>query len=655
MTAESTFFRDIALVFVAALAGGWLAQAARQPLFVGYIIGGLLISPFTPGPAIRDVATFELFAQIGVVLLMFSIGIEFSLHEMTRIGSPTFVGAPVVMILVVAITVLSGKGLGWKPTEGAAVGIVISVASTMVVAKLLLERGEINSPHARLAVGTLLMEDLLVVVLIVLLPVLAGSESGRASSVGIALGRAALVLVPFFYLANRVVPRALARVARRRDPEMFVLVAMAIGIGTAALSSSLGLSLALGAFLAGLIISESEFTHEVLARLLPMRDVFGALFFVSLGTLVRPGDLVSNLPLLLGLLGLIVIGKFGVRAVVLRLFRYPWPTAALVSIHLAQTGEFSFVLAQVARDAGLFGDTVYRGLIAASLLSILITAVLSDLAHRWIEEPAPPEAPRRETAEPNRVLICGFGRVGGTIGEALEAFHIPYTVVDLDFPTIEALRKRGIPTIFGDAAGEPVLRSAAADRARLAVVTIPDFERTRLAVRRIRELNADVPILARSSHLDQRMALIEAGATEVIQPEFEAAQTLIRHSLEGLGITHDDVKNYMQRQRQVEYLGSVFALAPPDLHLLKTKTVVIHAGLFDDVSLRRARIRERAGVWVLSLRRHDSAEILDPVADTVLRAGDEVTVLGLPEQIELFESLNREPAREPFRTEEPFG
>lgn len=642
MTAESTFFRDIALVFVAALAGGWLAQAARQPLFVGYIIGGLLISPFTPGPAIRDVATFELFAQIGVVLLMFSIGIEFSLHEMTRIGAPVLLGAPAAMALMVALTTLSGVLFGWRLVEGAAAGIVISVASTMVVAKLLLDRGEINAPHARLAVGTLLMEDLLVVVLIVLLPVLAGSESGRASSVGVALGRAALVLVPFFYLANRVVPRALARVARRRNPEMFVLVAMAIGIGTAALSSSLGLSLALGAFLAGLIISESEFTHEVLARLLPMRDVFGALFFVSLGTLIRPADLVENLPLLLGLLGLIVVGKFGVRTLVLRFFRYQWPTAALVSIHMAQTGEFSFVLAQVARGAGVLNDTTYHALLAASLLSILITTVLADLAHRLIDEPAPSEVPLRETVEPNRVLICGFGRVGGTIGEALEAFNVAYNVIDLDFPTIEALRQRGIPSTFGDAGSQPVLRSAGAAGARLAVVAIPDFERTRQAVRAIRELNPNVSILARSSHPDQRVSLIEAGATEVIQPEFEAAQTLIRHSLEALGIPHSELKNYLQQQREVEYLGSSFAMLPADLHLLKTKTVLIGRGRFDDVSLRRARLRERAGVWVLSVRRRDGTEILDPTADTILRAGDEVTILGLPDQIALFESLNRE-------------
>ncbi|MGH2348968.1 MAG: cation:proton antiporter, partial [bacterium] len=479
------------------------------------------------------------------------------------------------------------------------------------------------------------------------------------NSILVALVRSAVVLVPFYYLANRVVPQVLARVARRRNTEMFVLVAMAIGIGTAALSSSLGLSLALGAFLAGLIISESEFTHEVLTRVLPMRDIFGALFFVSLGTLIRPRDLIADLPLLLGLLGLILVGKFGVRTVVLRLFRFPWPTAALVSVLMAQTGEFSFVLAQVARGAGLVGDSMYHALLAASLVSILVTAVISDLAHRWVEEPAPsgPHPPHAPEPEPGRVLICGFGRVGGTIGEAFEAFGIPYTAVDLDFTVIEALRQRGVTCVYGDAASEPVLRRAGAATARMVVIAVPDFERARLAIRRVRELNPELPVLARAGHPKERVALIEAGATEVIQPEFEAAQTLIRHSLEGLGIPHDKVKHYMQQQRQVEYLGSVFALAPPELQLLKTRTIPIGPGTFDDVSLRRARIRERAGVWVLAVHRQDGTDVLDPTAETMLLAGDEVTVLGLPEQIAVFESLNRESARPGRRAhpEEPYG
>lgn len=643
---DAGFIRDIALVFIAAIIGGAFAQWARQPMFVGYIIGGLLISPFTPGPAVQDIRSFELFAQVGVILLMFAIGIEFSLHEVTRLGAPAILGAPVVMALTIGLTVVFGATvLRWPLAQGAAVGIVISVASTTVVVKLMAERGETHSPHARLAIGTLLVEDLIVVALIVLLPVLGGEAAG-VRPLAVALARAALVLVPFFWLANRAVPRIMARVARRGNTELFILVAMAIGVGTAALSSSLGLSLALGAFLGGLIISESEFTHEVLARVLPMRDVFGALFFVSVGTLIRPADVAGGLPLLLALLGLIVAGKFGLRTLVLRVFRYPWPTAALVGVHLAQTGEFTFVLALVARGTGLLGDTVYHGILAASLVSILITAALSDLAHRWVEEPAPRAAARLGGKLPlsDHVLICGYGRVGGTVGEALEAFGIPYAVVDLDFSVIEALQRRGVPSVYGDVAGEPVLRTAGAESARLAVVATPDFERTRLAVRRLRQLNPRLPVLARSTQPGQRAALLEAGASEVIQPEFEAAQTLLRHGLERLGIPFAEIRTYMLQQRRLEFSPEPPGPEPavPANHLLQTSVVRIGPGFCCDVSLRRARIRERTGVTVLAVRRADGTEIVNPEADVVLRVGDEVTVTGLPEQIALFQRLNEE-------------
>lgn len=643
MPIDAPFFRDIALVFVAALAGGALAQWARQPLFVGYIIGGLLISPFTPGPAVHDIRTFEIFAQTGVVLLMFSIGVEFSLAEISRLGIPALLGAPAAMGLIVLIAIGVGILLGWPIGQAAAVGAAISVASTMVVAKLLAERGELHAPHAHLAIATLLMEDLIVVALIVLLPVLAGGSAERGRAVAIGLLRAAAVLLPFFYLANRVVPQVMARVARRGNPEMFILVAMAIGVGTAALSSSLGLSLALGAFLGGLIISESEFTHEVLARILPMRDLFGALFFVSVGTLIRPTELASGGLIFFVLALLIVLGKSGVRTLVLRLFRYPWPMAALVGLYLAQTGEFTFVLAQVARGAGLLPEAVYQAILAASLLSILVTSGLSGAGHRWIEAPRTFEASDLgEIARvPSRVLICGFGRIGGTIGEALEAFGVPYTVVDLDFSVIEALRARRIPCVYGDVASEPVLRATGASTAQLAVLAVPDFQRTRLAVRRLRVINPGLLILARSTHPLQRTALIEAGATEVIQPEFEAAQTLLRHGLERVGIPHEQIKAYMLKQEHVLARAELPEEAGP-LELLQTRILAIGPG-FAETSLKDAGIREHTGVSVLAVRREDGTEVLNPQPEILLRSGDRVTVIGMPDQIALFEHMNAAP------------
>jgi CPA2 family monovalent cation:H+ antiporter-2 len=632
------------LVVLAALLGGAIATWLKQPLFVGYVIGGLLVNPFTPGPSVQDVATFQLFAQIGVILLMFSIGVELELRDLVRTGPPALVGAPVMAVLTIGAAMGLGTVLRWPLAQAAAVGIVIANSSSMVAAKLLLERGEVNAPHSHVVLSTTLMEDLLTVLLIVILPVLALGEAARVTAAGGAILRAAVILVPFLFLASRVIPPVLTRVAHRKNTELFIIVAIAIAIGTAALSSSLGLSLALGAFLAGIVISESEFTHEILTRILPMRDLFGALFFVSVGALIRPADVMGSPTLLLVMLALILLGKFLLRILTLRLFRFPVNMAALVSVHLAQTGEFTFVMAQVALMVGLLNQALYQAILAASLISILAISFLSDLAHRWIEEPGPrPPAPEEVTETGGgHVLICGFGRVGGTVGEALETFGVPFTIVDLDFAVGQALRARGIRCVYGDAASEPVLRRAGAASARLAVVAIADFERTRLTVRRLREISATLPILARSTHTEQRVPLIEAGATEVIQPEFEAAQTLIRHSLQRLDVPFSEIRTYMIQQRRLEFAPSDFRPQITTGHALQTGVVRIAAGTWADVSLRRARVRERTGVTVLAVHRPDGMQVINPGPDVVLRPGDEVVIMGLPEQLGLFERLNQE-------------
>src|SRR5256712_6354195 len=281
MSADPILFRDLADVFVAALLGGSLAWLARQPLILGYVLGGLIISPLTPGPAVSDIHTFELFAEIGVVLLMFSLGIEFSLKDLMGVKWIALVGGPLGVALSIGLGLATGTLLGWSPLRGAVVGMVVSVASTMVLARLLLDRGELHTRHGRIMVGISLVEDLAVVVLIVLIPALAALQDERVFAIAKALLTAAVILGPFFYLTRRILPPILARVARTRSDDLFLLVALAIGLGAAALTQAAGLSLALGAFLAGLLINESDYAHEMLARLLSPPDAVIALFFVT--------------------------------------------------------------------------------------------------------------------------------------------------------------------------------------------------------------------------------------------------------------------------------------------------------------------------------------------------------------------------------------
>jgi CPA2 family monovalent cation:H+ antiporter-2 len=274
MVADPTLFRDLAYVFVAAVLGGTLAWLLRQPLILGYVAGGLLVSPLTPGPAVSDVHTFELFAEIGVVLLMFSLGIEFSLKDLMRVKWVAVGGGALGILLSTGLGLGVGVLLAWGAVQGAVVGMVVSVASTMVLARLLIDRGELHSRHGRVMIGITLVEDIAVVVLIVMIPVLGAFHAERLLAIGTALVTAAAILVPFFYLASRIVPPLLGRVARTRNDELFLLVALAIALGAAALTQAAGLSLALGAFLAGLVISQSDEHRQVLADVLPLRDLF---------------------------------------------------------------------------------------------------------------------------------------------------------------------------------------------------------------------------------------------------------------------------------------------------------------------------------------------------------------------------------------------
>ena len=641
MTSDPIFFRDLAYVLAAAVLGGAAAWMARQPLILGYVAGGILIGPFTPGPTVSDVHTFELFAEIGVILLMFSIGIEFSLRELARVRWVALAGSPLGIALCVLLGLGAGAALGWPTLQGVVIGLVISVASTMVLARLLLDRGELRARHGRITMGIALVEDLAVVVLTVLIPVLGAVQGDRLVALGWGFAKAAAILVPFGYLAFKVVSPLLTRVARTHNEELFLLVALATGLGAAAITQAVGLSLALGAFLAGLLISESDYAHETLARLLPLRDTFVALFFVTIGALIDPRAVVANLPLLGAIVALVVLGKLTVWTLVIWLFERPLWTALRAAVWLTQIGEFSFILVQVAREAGHVGDDVYNATLAASLLTILVNAVLVRAIPMWASraqlarearELAIERGPARDR---QHVVLCGFGRVGSAVGEALEAFGLPYTVVEMDPDIVRHLRRRGVTCLFGDAAHGRILEEAGAAEAALAVVTVPEIERARLVVARLRARNPSLAVLARAHHGPAHEELVEVGATEVVQPELEAAATLIRHALTRLSMPTAPIMAYLERLRDAIDLRT--ARETTVRHPLpEIREVAVASGELADQSLGEARVRERFGVTVVTVARADGATVIDPGAETILRPGDRVRAFGLPAHLEAF-------------------
>jgi len=376
---HSLIFRDVAMVFGAAFFCGLIAWRLRQPILLGYVLAGLLLSPLTPGPRVSDVHTFELMAEIGVILLMFSVGIEFSIPDLLRLKWVALAGAPLGILLSIALGAGIGALLGWPLVQGVAVGCIISVASTMVLMRLLMDRGEMSSVSGRVMIALTLVEDLAVVILTVVLPGISPTSGNDFGHVAWKIGKSLLLLIPIALAAWKLVPPLLARVEKTCNDEISLMLALMICLAIAALTEAVGFSLALGAFLAGLFLGSSEFTHKLAAQTQSLRDAFVALFFATIGMLIDPHSWIFSWRSILLLVALVLVGKFVIWFGVVKLFRYPNHTALRVGIGLTQIGEFSFILAQVSRHSGLITTGIYNATLAASLITILANASLFKL------------------------------------------------------------------------------------------------------------------------------------------------------------------------------------------------------------------------------------------------------------------------------------
>jgi CPA2 family monovalent cation:H+ antiporter-2 len=386
-------FRDVAVIFAAAFVVGLIFWRLRQPLILGYVLAGLLISPLTPGVRVHDAQIFEVMAEVGVILLMFSVGIEFSIPELLRVKWIALIGAPISITLSVALGVGVGALLGWPLPQGIAVGCIISVASTMVLMRLLMDRGEVSSEAGRVMITLTLVEDLAVVILTVVLPVLGSSSSSAGyTQVLWKVGKSLLLLVPVVLIGWKIVPRLLARVEKICNDEISLLFALTTCLVVAAITEAIGLSLALGAFVGGMLLGSSNYVHKLASQTFPIRDAFVALFFVSIGMLIDPRTWLSNWRLLAVLVAMILVGKFVIWFIVVRLFGYSSQTALRVGIGLTQIGEFAFILAQVSLRSSLITTGVYNATLAAALITILINASLFKLIKPLpasMEQPSP--------------------------------------------------------------------------------------------------------------------------------------------------------------------------------------------------------------------------------------------------------------------------
>jgi CPA2 family monovalent cation:H+ antiporter-2 len=545
--------------FVAALIGGYLTQRFRLSPIVGYILAGILVGPYTPG-FVADRAVAEQLAEVGVILLMFGVGLQFHLEDLLAVRRVAIPGALFQSAVATAIGAVVAHLAGWGWAAGIVFGLALSVASTVVLVRVLSDNRQLHTPTGHISVGWLVVEDLFTVLVLVLMPAIFGSRTTTSPSVavGVALVKVAALAGLTIVVGGRVIPWILTQIARTQSRELFTLAVLAIALGIAVASAAgFGVSMALGAFLAGLVVGRSEFSVRAAADALPMRDAFAVLFFVSVGMLLDPGTLLDDPWMLATTLGVVLVGKPAAALAIVMLFRYPLKTALGVAVALAQIGEFSFIVATLGVELGVLSVDATNILVAAAIASITLNPLLFR-SIGWIERamgrgaavaPAPePGAPTRGDSA-FRTVVVGYGPVGRTVTRLLRDNDIHPTVVEMNVDTVRSLRERGVDAIYGDATHPAVLGEARIAEARAFIVAVTPLEGVEEAFRIAREHNPGVRILARATHVREAHALKRAGADVVFSGEAEVALAFTVELLQRLGATPDQIDRERVRVR----------------------------------------------------------------------------------------------------------
>jgi monovalent cation:H+ antiporter-2, CPA2 family len=655
---------NIAVALGAALVGGVLARLVGVSAIVGYLLAGVAIGPFTPG-FVGDVDAIGQLAELGVVFLMFGVGLHFSLRDLWRVRDVAVPGAIGQIAIATGVGYLLTRSWGWPANASLVLGLAISVASTVVLLRALMDNGLLETRHGQVAVGWLVLEDLATVLLLLILPAFATAGRFSLTDFGFTLLKAGVFIGLMLAFGARVLGWAFQRIAHTRSRELFLLLVLAASLGIALGSAAFfGVSLALGAFLAGVVVSESPLSHQVGADVLPFREAFAVLFFVSVGMLVDPRDLVARAGPVAVLTLLIMLGK-GLAAILLTtILRQPLRTGLVVAAGLSQIGEFSFILGQAAVRLGILEGEQYSLLLSAALISITLNPVMFHLVdplerrllawpwlRRWVDRTPAAQGDVVPKAG-DHVVIVGWGRVGGHIVDVLGRVGVPRLVVEVDVARAEELSKSGVPVLFGDAANSEVLDHAGLDRARALVVTVPDEAAAGLTVAAARRLAPDLPIVARAATQKGIRLLTSLGANDVIHPELEGGLQVVRHTLLRLGFPLREVQKYGDVVRQESY---DVALNTQEEHRALAQLLDAAQGVeiiwarvaegspFADRTLAEANLRARTGASVVAIHR-DGTVLPGPAPETRLHPGDRVGLIGKAEDVEAAGALVREGA-----------
>ncbi len=661
---------DLVTVLAAAAGGGLLAALLRQPILLGYLVAGMVVGPTGLG-LIKELVQVETLAQFGVAFLLFALGVEFSFSELKKVKGISLGGGTLQILLTILVTTLVSLATGWvtTPTQGVFLGAILSLSSTAVVLKCLMERNETGTPHGQVMLGILVVQDLALGVMLAVLPALDKPVEELGLAVGWALLQTGLIALGAVVAGIWVIPPLLRLLAKTESKELFLLGVVALCLGIALLTEHLGLSIEMGAFVAGLMISDVEYADQTLTYVEPLRDIFAALFFAAIGMLIDPVFLWNNLELILGLVALVFLGKFLIVTPLVMLFRYPLKTALITGLGLAQIGEFSFVLASEGQTLGLVSRQVYLLILGTTAVTLVLTPfVLRSIPQlfawaeslpwlkAYLEKTDVPLAMSEELPLRDHIVVCGYGQIGQNIVQLLGDRNYPVVVIDQAESQTQKLRDAEIPYIYGNAASLHVLEKACVAGAKGMAIALPDPMSTRLCIKRALELAPDLDIVVRANQEKDIELLYQLGAKEVVQPQFETSLEISSYLFTGLGMPLPAIQRDVQQIRSARY--SELRSQKPSEQVsreLKAATQDFNNkwyALPEDspligMTLDETGLRRLTGVALMAVRRAGGEELDYPDGDVELVQGDRLLIVGETNELAAFDELAKGEAAVP--------
>ena len=648
---EFGFLRDLVIVFAVGGVVVYAVRAIKIPAIVGLLLAGAAMGPHGLS-LVDDVHRVEVLAEIGVVILLFTIGLEFSLAQLLKMWRVLVVGGAGQVVLTIAAIAALAAALQGGLAKPVFFGFLAALSSTAIVLRLLGDNAQLDAPVGRISLGVLLFQDLCIVPLMLLTPFLAGQGSGGAD-LALTLLKAGAVVVGVVIAARKLVPPVLLRVVRTRSRELFLTLLLVLCLGTAWLTSLAGLSLALGAFLAGLAVSESEYSHQAMAEAIPFRDAFGSLFFVSIGMLMDVAFVAKNLPLVGALVVVIVVVKALTAAVPAFMLGYPLHIALYAGLTLAQVGEFAFVLSRSGKELGLVGPTEYQLFLSASVITMVLTPALLVLGAklaRVVPQRSLPFAKPSETMRPpgghadlrDHVIIAGYGVNGQNVARALGAAGIPYAILEMNPETVRAARARGEPIHYGDCTRSAVLEGLGIKHARMYVIAISDAASTRQSVVISRGESPGLYILVRTRFVSEIDELRKLGANEVIPEEFETSVEIFARVLHRFDVPRNVILELVGRVRGGMY--DMLRGSSPSRRSLAGGIETLEGVHVESLLLRPdspacgksiadVGVRQATGATVVAVQREGQAHS-NPPPDFELRSGDVILVMGDPKALD---------------------